>query len=160
MLPISIFVGLMLIEIRKIPNGERIFEAETYVADKVVPITLKTQREYSKISCLLNYETEIECECSRCLEKFQHKISGEVRFFIVPESSGNGGFDDEFDCYRYKNENDKIDFVQTLHDDIFTQIPMKPLCCEDCVGIVFKEKPIVGDGENEQWSAALKNLIK
>jgi uncharacterized metal-binding protein YceD (DUF177 family) len=128
----------MLIEIRKIPKGERKFESEIVIDGKKVPIKLKTERDFEKISCLAVYETEIECECARCLEEFNLKISGEVRFFIA---LGNTEFnDDDFDFYKSKNENDKIDFTQTIYDDIFTKIPMKLLCKENCAGIVIEEK--------------------
>jgi uncharacterized metal-binding protein YceD (DUF177 family) len=95
------------------------------------------------------------------LDNFKQKINGSVRFFIVPESE-SGFDDDDFDCYYYKSENDKIDFEQTIFDDIFTQIPMKPLCRKDCKGIILEEKEdkFISETEekNGQWSAALKNL--
>lgn len=144
-------------ELKKIPDGERIFDTELFLEGKKVAITLKTERNRSEISCFAKYETQIECECARCLEIFQQKISGEVRFFIVPECEGFD--DDDFDRYYYKNENDKIDFTQTIRDDVFTQIPMKPLCREDCAGIILQKKKDSDVVENGQWTV-LKKLIK
>jgi uncharacterized protein len=138
----------MLIEIKKIPEGERIFETELLIDDKLVEILLKTERKRSKILCLAEYKTEIDCECSRCLELFKQEISGEAQFFIV---WGNEEFsDDDFDCYRSKNENDKIDFTQTIYDEIFVQVPMKPLCREDCAGIVLEEKDKIADSTEKK----------
>jgi len=152
----------MLIEIKKIPNGERVFESDVEINERIIPIKLKTKRDFANISCSVEYGTEIECECSRCLEKFWQKIVGCARFFIAPE--GKSEFDDEdFDCYFYKSENDKIDFEQTIFDDIFTQVPMKPLCKEECKGIVLEEKKkktlkVSEENEDGQWKAALKKL--
>ncbi|MCL1946945.1 MAG: DUF177 domain-containing protein [Chitinivibrionia bacterium] len=146
----------MLLEIKKIPEGERNFNIALQIGGKNVEVSLKTERNRANISCLAKYETEIDCECSRCLENFRQKISGEVRFFIVYENDDFA--DDDFDCYRYKNENEKIDFAQTIHDDVFTQIPMKPLCKEDCKGIIFEEKH-ESAGDCGQW-AVLKKMVK
>lgn len=153
----------MLIEIKKIPNGERVFETDAEIEGKKIPIKLKTKRDFADISCSVEYETEVECECSRCLEKFQQKIAGDVRFFIVPESKKEFACED-FDCYYYKSENDKIDFEQTIFDDMFTQIPMKPLCKGNCVGIIWEENKKNPENseeeENGQWKAALEKLRK
>jgi uncharacterized metal-binding protein YceD (DUF177 family) len=133
----------MLLEIKKIPEGERDFKICLQVGGKNVEIALKTKRARANISCSAKYETEIECECSRCLKNFRQKISGEVVFFIVYE--GDGFADGDFDCYRYKNENERIDFTQTIHDDVFTQVPMKQMCKKDCEGIIFEEKNYADD---------------
>ena len=156
----------MIIEIGKIPEGERIWNFEAsfnedftdgFLSGKVFPVKVKTERERSKISCLAEYKTEIAFECSRCLEEFQYEIEGEVRFFIVHKSENGVSDEDEFDFYFYRGENEKIDFAQTIYDDIMTQIPMKPLCKKDCKGIELNGA--VEIGENEQWDV-LKKLVK
>jgi len=155
----------MIIEIGKIPESERVWNFEAsfnedftggFLSGKTFPVTIKTERGRSKISCLAEYKTEIAFECSRCLEEFRYEIEGEVRFFIVHESEKSGG-EDEFDFYFYRSENEKIDFAQTIYDDIMTQIPMKPLCKKDCKGIELNFADETG--ENEQWNA-LKKLMK
>lgn len=154
----------MLIEVKKIPNGVRFFESEVIIDGKNVPIKLKTERDYANISCFAEYKTEIDCECSRCLEGFKQKIAGNVRFFIIPESELFN--EEDFDCYFYRSENDKIDFEQTIFDDIWTQVPMKPLCKEECTGIIWgnskKEAQSLTETkeENGQWEFALEKLKK
>jgi uncharacterized protein len=154
----------MVIEIGKIPEGKRVWNFEAsfnkdfrceFLCGKTFPIMLETERERSKISCFAKYKTEIICQCSRCLEEFQYKIGGKVRFFIAHKSENYA--EDEFDFYFYNSENEKIDFAQTIYDDIITQIPMKPLCKIDCKGIELSRA--VENKENEQWNA-LKNLIE
>jgi uncharacterized protein len=128
----------MFIEVGKVPEGERIWDmqasfAEGFLSGIKFPINVKTKRERSKISCFAKYKTEITCECSRCLQEFQYEIKGEVYFFVAYENETCS--DNEFDFYFYKSGNDKINFAQTIYDDIVTQIPMKPLCRENCEGI-------------------------
>ena len=125
-------------EIRKIPEGGQSFEMNLQLDGCNVAILLKTQRDREKISCAFEYRSKIICECSRCLDEFEQEISGESVFFIIPE--GKEPASDDFDCYFYKGENTKIDFTQTVYDEVFTQIPMKPLCKEDCAGIELNEK--------------------
>ena len=129
----------MVIEIGKTPEGERVLEMQASFSDTVLagnrfPLILKTKRERSKISCRAKYKTQIICECSRCLKEFQYEIENEICFFVDHESQ-NCDYD-EFDFYVYNGGNDKIDFSQTIYDDIMTQIPMKPLCRNDCEGIL------------------------
>ena len=127
----------MMIEIKKIPSGVAVFEPEVEIDGRKIPLKLTTERDFEKISCFAEYCAEIECECARCLKEFRLKINGEVRFFVV---FGNAEFnDDDFDCYLSRGGNDKIDFTQTIFDDIFTRIPMKVLCKEDCAGIVLED---------------------
>ena len=133
----------MVIEIGKIPEGVRIWEsvlsfeedlAKYFAINESVKISLETKRERSLISCFAKYKTEITCFCSRCLEEFQYELEGEVRFFVVHESRECAD-EGDFDFYRYRSGNEKIDFSQTVYDDIVTQIPMKPLCKDDCKGM-------------------------
>jgi uncharacterized protein len=123
----------MCLEIRKIPEGGQVLEMNLQLGECDVALTLKMQRNREKISCVAEYKTKIICECSRCLEEFEQEISGKVEFWIVPE--GQDGGSDEIDRYFYRGENTKVDFTQTIYDEVFTQIPMKPLCKEDCKGI-------------------------
>lgn len=151
----------MYIEIRKIPNGEQVFESEVEMDRRIIPIKLKTERNFANISCSVEYNTEIDCECSRCLESFKQKIDGNTKFFIIPNTEKSGFDDEDFDCYFYKSENDSIDFTRTIFDDVWTQVPMKPLCKEDCKGINLsnkEEKVSERKEENGQWKAALKSI--
>jgi len=132
-LAIIILAGLMCLEIRKIPEGGQITEMVLRLGECDVALTLETQRNREKISCTAEYRTKINCECSRCLEEFEQEISGKVEFFIVPEKQE--AVIGDFDSYFYRGENTKIDFSQTIYDEVFTQVPMKPLCKEDCAGI-------------------------
>jgi uncharacterized protein len=155
----------MVIEIGKIPEGERIWDevlsldgdlTSFFALNKSIVITLETQRRRSKISCLVKYKTDVACVCSRCLQEFQYEIESTIRFFVVHESETCED-DEDFDFYHYKSGNEKIDFTQTVYNDIVTQIPMKPLCRDNCVGIDLEIEE--NGNENEQWNV-LKKLIK
>jgi len=122
----------MCLEIRKIPEGGQVLEMDLRLGECDVALVLKTQRKRERISCIAEYKTKINCECSRCLEVFEQDISGEVEFLIIPEGQEVGS--DDFDCYFYRGEGAKVDFTQTIYDEVFTQVPMKPLCKEDCKG--------------------------
>ncbi|MDR0305135.1 MAG: DUF177 domain-containing protein [Chitinispirillales bacterium] len=156
----------MVIDVGKIPEGERIWDfvlsldsrlVKNFMLNENIPVTLKTERRRSKISCFAKYKTEVTCECSRCLEEFKYEIENEVRFFVIHESE-TCNYDDEFDFYYYKSGNEKIYFAHTIYDDIVTKIPMKPLCKDNCEGITrFVRKN--ENEKNEQWNV-LKKLIK
>jgi len=74
-------------------------------------------------------EAEVESECSRCLEPFLNKISSEFKeFFTFPYVEAS---EDEIKV----PEDGNIDFEPILHDYILMEMPIKPVCQSDCMGL-------------------------
>ena len=65
-------------------------------------------------------------ECSRCLEPMQEKIEIELQelFHYQPKE------EDDFAI-----EQDRVDLEQALIDAVVPNLPIKPLCSEDCPGL-------------------------
>jgi len=74
-------------------------------------------------------DVEVESECSRCLKLFQNKISSEFKeFFTFPYVDAS---EDEIRV----PEDGNIDFEPILHDYLLMEMPIKPVCQSDCLGL-------------------------
>lgn len=74
-------------------------------------------------------DAEVESECSRCLEPFLNKISFKFKeFFTFPYVEAS---EDEIKV----PEDGNIDFEPILHDYLLMEIPIKPVCQSDCMGL-------------------------
>jgi uncharacterized protein len=74
-------------------------------------------------------DAEVESECSRCLEPFQNKISSKFKeFFTFPYVEAS---EDEIKV----PEDGNIDFEPIIHDYLLMEMPIKPVCQSDCMGL-------------------------
>ena len=85
-------------------------------------------------------------ECARCLEPLDVAINGEVEGYYLlnaEEVEFEEGEDEEFEVL---GEDNTIDLVPLLEAAILVDLPLQPLCREDCAGIC----PDCGVNLNEQ----------
>ena len=84
-----------------------------------------------------------DTECSRCLEPMQEKIEIELQelFHYQPKE------EDDFAI-----EQDRVGLEQALIDAVVPNLPIKPLCSEDCPGLCADcgEKLDVGKHNHEK----------
>lgn len=76
--------------------------------------------------------------CSRCLTEYQSPVH--VKFeeeFVEGTTLADLPEDDEAETGRQVNlyQGDKIDLTESLRDNVLVELPMKPLCSEDCQGL-------------------------
>jgi uncharacterized protein len=83
-------------------------------------------------------DAEIGLECSRCGRKFEMPVSEKVRVDLAPPNL----FGDEADIELHPEDLDiglydgeKIDLSVVLREQLLLQLPMQPLCSEDCKGL-------------------------
>ncbi|MEZ5357640.1 MAG: DUF177 domain-containing protein [Candidatus Zixiibacteriota bacterium] len=92
----------------------------------------------------------IECDghliCSRCAEEYPVRFRGEIDFSI--QEADEGSIDpDEVP----ENEllvapgTQEIEISQPIREALLLEVPLKPLCSEDCLGVC----PICGGNKNE-----------
>jgi uncharacterized protein len=92
----------------------------------------------STVSLQVNLDTSVDLDCSRCLEPVTYPIKAAFAYTLVPEESGIGEEDlsisDEDLNVGYYRE-DLIELDALVLEQIILQIPIKPLCQEDCKGL-------------------------
>lgn len=86
-------------------------------------------------------ETDVLLECSRCLEQFSWRLSGDFTLVAKQlhdgESLRKSEADDEDDTSMVMlsyGENE-VDITPYVRDALILALPMKPVCREDCTGL-------------------------
>ncbi len=96
----------------------------------------------------------VKMSCSRCLEAFVAPVT--VGFAVIYKDRNNmTGDDKESGVYEY--ENNEIDLYPYLRETMMLELPVKPLCRDDCKGLC----PVCGRNRNEQQcSCEIKETYK
>ncbi len=133
----------------------RIEEGENRVSIEVLPSDLELEyddvvfkepikvesifsRFCSGIMVKVSVETEVEIICSRCLKPFDYleKLSFEVQVMLRHGGPHFAEFMDE-DYASLDIGSGLIDLRERVREEIILDLPMMPLCSEDCPGIVI-----------------------
>jgi uncharacterized protein len=113
---------------------------------------------------------ELRAQCSRCLEEVELAIDTPVEVALFPElaeppAASDGELRAE-DMGVATYADDTIDLGAVIHDEVFLELPMSPVCTESCLGLC----PSCGQNRNEQpcacelpvaesgWKLALRNV--
>jgi len=73
----------------------------------------------------------LDAECSRCLAQFSLPVEADIQeLFVYPE---HGQEYEEEDVTPIHDET--VDLEQAVHDAIILELPLIPLCREDCLGL-------------------------
>ena len=76
--------------------------------------------------------------CARCLEAASFEIQGEVEGYFIIEGEGEPPDDREKDEFDMLPEDNRIDLYPLIMAAIFVELPLIPLCREDCAGICLR----------------------
>lgn len=85
----------------------------------------------------IRVETALDMECGRCLEPFTLPVRSDFRYTLVPsrdQEAQKEELADEDVSFSYYQD-DLIDLNALVYEQILFQVPMKPLCAEDCRGL-------------------------
>ncbi len=109
----------------------------------IAPVILRMtiHKDKDRFRLVGTVETQLEIECSRCLERFALPVDRtfDLRYLPTGESA-SGAKDDEDEIadddvsitfYR----DDAIDLGDVQREQFYLALPMKPLCRPDCRGI-------------------------
>lgn len=113
----------------------------------VAHLTLKLNRE--KVHITGEIHTKLKLFCARCLEPFAFPLDTTMDFTLVPSTQLP-----QTETLRLKKEDleveffngAEIDLAQIVMEQIFLNIPMKPLCQPDCAGLC----PFCGTNLNKE----------
>ena len=94
-----------------------------------------------------NVGTELELDCSRCLEPFSLPIDFAFDQRYLPMSEASTAAEREVpeeDLQTSYYREDAIDLNELMREQFYLVLPMKPLCREDCHGLC----PVCGTNLN------------
>jgi uncharacterized protein len=104
---------------------------------KKVDVACQITRTSSTIFIKGNLSAILGIACSRCLEDVNLPVGGEFAYSLVPltpetrEDLELQAEDLEISSYQ----GDFIDLAPIIYEQVILQIPIKPLCSEDCKGL-------------------------
>jgi uncharacterized protein len=113
-------------------------------------------------------KTELELQCSRCLEAYRMPVDAAFDLRYLPASEMGTEQerelqDDDVETSYYRD--DQIDLNQLMREQFYLALPMKPLCGEECQGLCAQCGTNLNTGSCEcqsQWIdprlAALREL--
>lgn len=164
----------MFIEIRNIPEGKKVEEriltlpkelAQAGGIKPEVSSRLEIRRLQDTLFVEIEFEGLAQRDCDRCLRSYEQEVTGKVSFVLQHVDSEEDYTEGESDCYVYDQEDEEIDFSQTLYDAMMLQMGYKSICSPDCRGLEspLKDEPPVKEEEEKtvdpRW-AALGKLKK
>ena len=103
-----------------------------------VAVACFAKKVRSTVSLQVKLDTVVDSNCSRCLEPVAYPIKTAFACILIPEGRGIDEEDlstsDEDLNVSYYRE-DLIDLDALVLEQLVLQIPIKPLCKEDCKGL-------------------------
>jgi uncharacterized protein len=101
-------------------------------------IDVRLSRSGSDVVVHGKAKAEVELPCSRCLKTVTIALTPEISVLMVPAAKIKHDREHEMasseaDVLPYDGDNVVLDDL--LRDDLVLEIPMIPLCSEDCPGI-------------------------
>jgi uncharacterized protein len=82
--------------------------------------------------------TELEVECSRCLEPFRVRVDATFDLQYVPQAENTGEGEREVgdeDLTTAFYRDGVLDLIELVREQFVLALPMKPLCTEACRGL-------------------------
>lgn len=125
----------------KLELTEKISSDESIKIVMPVKASLKIDKKGSEVIITGTAKGTVELQCSRCLKVLDMDIDSIINVVYHPASEINKEEHyelkgDELDTGFYRN--DTIDTEDLLKEQLVLNLPMKPLCSNDCKGLCPK----------------------
>lgn len=104
--------------------------------------------EESLLLVYISVDAPVEAECARCLTTVSLEISGELGYLYYSHGAEVSDETDEFGDYMPVEVNffgRTVDVMPQIEESIYTLLPTKVLCRDDCKGLC----PVCGKNLNE-----------
>lgn len=136
----------MVINIKRVPEGRSVLsqyvtiegEQGTWlVCNDDLNCRAEIDRIQTQITVHIFYQGAVMLDCSRCCAPFNHAISGDFHVLLKNRSADKkrkSPFEDDIDFY-FDEFTEDVDIRSAIFDEIITNLPLKPICSEDCPGI-------------------------
>lgn len=141
--------------------GELIWEGEKIIFAQPVRIEVLLTNCDSEVLVKGTLTTTLVLNCSRCLEPFLYPMKVDFTLELRNVDRLNRPSDleaeaEEADEVKYFCEDDtSIDITKDVEELILVNLPMKPLCKGDCLGIC----PVCGTNRNQRECTCEKEEI-
>ncbi|NPA51453.1 MAG: DUF177 domain-containing protein [Aquificae bacterium] len=93
----------------------------------------------------LDINSDIQVECSRCLEPFNMDLVGSSSVVLSKKRKNTQELKEKDLNVEYLENEEQFNVNNLVREEIIVQTPMKPLCSENCKGIC----QVCGNNKNE-----------
>jgi uncharacterized protein len=139
-----LIIKLSDIEDKLVLKGEMInsafknLEERQFTVEAPVLFELLVKKQEDSIRIAGPVKSTVIMTCSRCLEEFSCSIDTYLDIKLapkglVPQATEAELRQDDMDIYYY--DGDEIDLDPFIYDEVLLNVPVRPLCREDCAGI-------------------------
>jgi len=114
-------------------------ESDAYRIAAPVELEFDIHKDKDRFRLVGRVRTELELECSRCVEPYRFPIDAEFDQRYLPSSQASTTDaereveEDDLETSYYTD--DQIDLSELMREQFYLALPMKPLCREDCRGL-------------------------
>ncbi|MCF6191888.1 MAG: DUF177 domain-containing protein [Candidatus Hydrothermae bacterium] len=111
-----------------------------------VYIVIDAHKETTTVTVRVTTRTTVRLQCSRCLETFTREVRGEETYVIRRgrERLAREQALREEDIHTLFTVEDEVDLTPLVREPLLLEIPVRPLCREDCRGLC----PVCGVNRN------------
>lgn len=122
---------------REVEYGGEILEGLVPVREPIL-VKVKIERSGRNARVKGDIKAKLLLSCSRCLADFEWEVTDQFDFLLMLPSSAKGRPEvelaaEELDVSFFDGET--VDIAQIATEQIFLQMPLKPLCQEECKGL-------------------------
>lgn len=113
-------------------------EGDAYRIAAPVELEFDVHKDKAAFRLVGRVRTALELACSRCLEPFSLPIDSEFDLRYLPAAAMTTAVEHEIqdeDLETSYYQDDQIDLTELLREQFYLQLPMKPLCHEECRGL-------------------------
>ena len=100
-----------------------------YLSPLIVKGIIRKTADFIKMD--VHIETEIALACARCLSEKKYSMILDTEVHLL--TSEDVSWEDDYDSFII--ENDEVDLIEIATTEIIQEIPIQPLCEEDCLGL-------------------------
>ncbi len=135
----------MIIDIRNTPSGHSCTSQEVTLDDQqaqeagcagVIHCSAEIYRVASQIDVRVRYSCDCALDCSRCLKSYKEPLKSSFEVILRQQVSERASAESDNEMEFFFTEEDQlVDIRQALYDDIMINIPLMPLCNQQCPGI-------------------------
>ena len=119
---------------------------------------ISVEREYDHLRLEGRVNTQVSLVCSRCLATFETPIDSNFTIYFRKGTPQNQGEEeeielDEQDLISATYSGDEIDLTHEIEEQVAMEVPLKPLCNEECKGLC----PVCGIDLNHNTCSCSRN---
>ena len=149
-----------------IRQGAELESVKENLPSLVGPVQCEAEldRHEGTIVAHVRFSCRFEQQCARCLKEYEEQVASELRLILqeVEGKSGAAGENESADYY-FNSSDFIIDIGPSIYDEIMISLPLKPLCSENCIGMMYESKAGGGltekpeeNGCDPRWEALRK----